>query len=125
MGVSEPPAILLYDELCPFCEAVAGRLAERGLPIAGIGSASGAEALRGVPEEARRTGMHVVLLDGRVLSGAAALPALADRLPAGRLVAFLCSLSPRLCAAGYRLVAANRQPLGRLLGLPACRACAR
>ena len=59
---------------------------------------------------------HLVAPDGGVCSAGAALAPLLRLLPGGRPLGALASAFPRLSAAGYRYVAANRGCLGRLVG---------
>ena len=71
-------------------------------------------------QETRFGAWHIVTPEGRVRSGGAAIPEVLRRLPAGRPLAWVASLSPDLTDRAYRLVARHRMRLGRALGQRAC-----
>jgi predicted DCC family thiol-disulfide oxidoreductase YuxK len=58
--------------------------------------------------------------DGRVRSGGVALGPVLRLLPYGGPLAWLAELSPALTERAYRVVARNRERLGRLVGVRAC-----
>jgi predicted DCC family thiol-disulfide oxidoreductase YuxK len=115
---------VLYDEDCGFCRWSAERLRRwdrRGsLRFAPIQSATGLSVLRSLEPDARLDSLHVVGADGRLWSGADAIPVLLRSLPGGRPVAALAAAAAAPTDAAYRWVARRRGRLGRLLGQRAC-----
>jgi predicted DCC family thiol-disulfide oxidoreductase YuxK len=117
-SVGTPPLPVLYDADCGFCRWTLALLLRRDrtvrlLPLA-IQSAEGARLLEGMPEAERLRSAHVVTPDGRVWSGGDAVAPIARELAGHRAghAAWLWRLPLR---AGYRLVAANRSRLSRLV----------
>lgn len=110
--------VLLYDGDCAFCRKWVTRIRRRD-PRASI------ELL---PSRDRRTrpdlppladadlerAMHLVLPDGRVLAGGAAIPEIVRRLRGGALLRlpFLVPGVPRLTGWLYRRIAERRHRLG-------------
>src|SRR5438445_7093217 len=97
VGEPTPRAALLYDRDCGFCRWSVGNILRRDtrrtlLPI-GIQSPEGQRLLTGMPEEQQLASWHLVLADGRVLSGGAAAPELLRLLGMGAR-ARLLSVAP-------------------------------
>lgn len=104
--------LVLYDGDCGTCTWLAGLIARRDdIDVAPILSADGERLLRDLSLEARLDSVHVVDAAGRRLSAGAALPALARRLPGGRLLGPLLEAFPQVTEHGYRAVAARRGTL--------------
>jgi predicted DCC family thiol-disulfide oxidoreductase YuxK len=106
---SAEQAWLLYDADCGLCKFVAARVLEldrarRFRPLA-LQDPRAAELLPGLSEEERMESFHVVRADGTVRSAGDGL---------AELVAPL-RRSPRLASQLYRLVAGNRDRLGKLI----------
>jgi predicted DCC family thiol-disulfide oxidoreductase YuxK len=66
-------------------------------------------------DERRSASSHVVLPDGRVLSGGAAAAPVLRELPHGAALAAIAERFPTLTERVYRLVADHRTLLGRLV----------
>ena len=124
--MAKPPeaqVVVLYDEDCGFCRwsldkvlAWDRRRRLRPLPIQ---SEEGERFLAGVPHDLRLESWHLVEPSGEVRSGGDAAAALASLLPAGRPLAFLFRAFPGVTDRAYRLVAANRDRIARLLRIDA------
>lgn len=120
-----PSAVLIYDAECPMCRASALWLLRRAMN-------AGARDLELLPcrsparqarfpqltEEACLEAMQLVLPDGRVLSGADAVPELLARVPRWRWVARLFALpgARPLARRVYARIARNRWRLSCALG---------
>ena len=122
-GSFEPQRAVLYDEDCAFCrwsldKILAWDRRRRLRPVA-IQSEEGQRLLADVPESERLDSWHLVLPSGQVRSAGAAAAPLAELLPAGRPLAFLCRTFPGLTDRAYRRVAANRNRFARRLGIDA------
>ena len=63
---------------------------------------------------------HLVMDDGRSYSAGAAVAPLLRLLPGGKPLAAIARTFPRATERGYRLVARNRDRLGRWLGAETC-----
>ncbi|MGH2727900.1 MAG: thiol-disulfide oxidoreductase DCC family protein, partial [Actinomycetota bacterium] len=117
-------ATLLYDADCGFCRWSAERILSRdrndALRVVPIQSAEGKELLGDMDEERRMASWHLVGQDGVVRSGGAGVAPLSRLLPGAKPVAILADLFPRNTDRLYRLVARNRERLGRMLGENAC-----
>lgn len=94
-----PPAVLVYDADCPACRASALWLMKRAMLAGATDLAllpSGSPARRRrypeLPEVASKGSMQLILPDGRVLSGTAAVPEIAGRVPRWRWMAALLAL---------------------------------
>lgn len=116
---------VLYDADCGFCRwalAVLLRWDRRGRlrPVA-LQDAEAPLLLPGVPGDRRMDSMHVVLADGRVASGGAALVELGRRLPGGGPLAAVGSAWPGVAERWYRTFAGRRATLGRFVGARARR----
>ena len=130
-AASQPatPATLLYDGDCGLCTACAAWLARRAprerlrtLPLA-CAAADPTLAFLVAGRDLGRT-LHVVAGDGQVVTGARAVLAAARTVPRWGAVARLGDhrVGRALLEPAYRIVAANRQPIGRAIGLSS--ACA-
>jgi predicted DCC family thiol-disulfide oxidoreductase YuxK len=114
---------VLYDEDCGFCTWLAASLTRRrGLVAVAIGSETGARLLRDLPRQRRYDSVHVVDVQGRRRSGAAALPILLHAFPRLAWASAIVEACPRPFAWGYELVSRHRRLLSRLLRLESCRA---
>jgi predicted DCC family thiol-disulfide oxidoreductase YuxK len=127
MQASEPQ--LLYDSECGICRwCVAKVLAwdRRGSlrPVA-LQDPSAERVLGGMDEARRMASWHLVDREGRVFSAGAAFAPLLRQLPGGALPARAVGRFPAATERAYRLVAANRTLLGRLVTRGAARRAAR
>jgi len=129
MAMSSSPnagAVVLYDEDCGFCrwsldKILAWDRRGRLRPVA-IQSEEGARLLASMPESERLDSWHLVEPSGAVRSGGDAAAPLTELLPGGKPLAALFSAFPGPTGRAYRLVAANRDRLARLLRIDAsCR----
>ena len=111
--------LVLYDEDCGICAALAERLMTRQIDVAPIGSSLGRHWLRDLSPTDRYAAFHAVDADGRRRSGGDAVPLVIDAL-GGRAVARLARAIPGVTDAAYRAVARRRGTLSRLVGMPAC-----
>lgn len=116
--------VFLYDEDCGFCRwSVTKILAwdrARRLRAAPLQGQEAARLLVGIDADQRMASAHIVLPNGRVYSGGAMAEPLLRSLPGGRPLAALARATPRTVEHIYRLVARNRERLGRRLGVDAC-----
>jgi predicted DCC family thiol-disulfide oxidoreductase YuxK len=110
--------VLLFDEDCGFCRTWVRRLRrwDRGAAIDYL-PASARESRAGLPrieDAAVSRAMHLILPDGRVLTGAGALPGLLPLLPGGRLLAPLLRIPgvQLLADQAYAWIAARRHRFG-------------
>jgi predicted DCC family thiol-disulfide oxidoreductase YuxK len=116
--------ILIYDDDCGFCRWSLERVLRwdrdrRVRPIP-LRSAEADRLLAGMAPERRAASWHLVTGDGGVASGGAAVAPLLRRLPGGGPLAAVAAALPGPTDAAYRLVATNRDRLGRLLGERRC-----
>jgi len=117
-------AILLYDSDCGFCRWSVDRILrwDRGgklRPVA-LQSREAEELLTGMDRERMMASWHLVTSDGRIYSAGDAAKPLLELLPRGRPLALLAGVFPPATNAAYRLIARNRDRLGRALGAQAC-----
>lgn len=118
--------VVLYDADCGFCTWVVDRIAARvGAGVVEIVPLQAERAdtlLDGrVTEEAKWESWHLVQPDGSVHSGGAAIPLLLRHVRGGRTIGRLTARFPRATDAAYRLVARNRDRLGRVVHADRCR----
>jgi predicted DCC family thiol-disulfide oxidoreductase YuxK len=115
--VSDP--VLLYDAECGFCRNAvarvlawdrAGRL--RSAPLQGP---EADRLLAGLAAEEKMASWHLVI-GGQVHSGGAAAKPLLRLLPGGPPLASVLAAFPGTTDRAYRLVARNRDRVGRLVG---------
>ena len=112
-------AVLLYDADCGFCrwavdKVLAWDRAAALRPVA-LQSPEAAGLLSGLSEPTRMASWHMVI-DGGVYSGGAVAAPLLRLLPGGRPLASIADAFPGLTDRVYRLVARNRDGLGRMAG---------
>jgi predicted DCC family thiol-disulfide oxidoreductase YuxK len=111
--------IVLYDSDCGLCRVCVAVLLRwdrrRSLEPVALRSERADQLLAGMDDATRMASSHIVLADGRVLSGADAAPDLFDALPGGRALGTLARRMPRTTDRLYRAVADNRTRLGPLL----------
>lgn len=114
------PTVLIYDGDCAMCRASALWLLKRALlaratefEIMPCGSPARRARYPQVTDEACLTAMQLVLPDGRVLSGADAVPEILRRVPRWRWLAGLFALpgARPVARRAYRWIAANRMRL--------------
>jgi predicted DCC family thiol-disulfide oxidoreductase YuxK len=110
---------LLYDADCGFCRWCLAWVLRwdrgaliRPLPLQ---SPEASRLLADMPEHERMESWHLVDEHGGVSSAGDAFAPLLERLPRGRRPAALARALGPLLRPAYRLVAANRAPLGRLV----------
>jgi predicted DCC family thiol-disulfide oxidoreductase YuxK len=119
VGPGDSRAVILYDDDCGFCRWSLGKVLawdRRGrVRAVAIQSEEGGRLLAEIPPSERLASWHLVLPSGEFRSGGAAAAPLAELLPRGRPLAALFRAFPRVTERGYRLVAANRGRLGRLV----------
>ncbi|WP_205695527.1 thiol-disulfide oxidoreductase DCC family protein [Conexibacter sp. SYSU D00693] len=110
--------LVLWDRDCGFCAFVLTTLLRadrRGeVRVATIQSPEGQRLLADLPPERRLASWHVVLDDGRRLSGGEALTAALRELgPATRPLGALTGAMPGVTDRSYRWVAGHRRLLSR------------
>jgi predicted DCC family thiol-disulfide oxidoreductase YuxK len=117
--------VLLYDSDCGFCRWSVDKILawdRRGrLRSLALQDPSADDLLGSMDLETRMASWHLVTADGRVYSGGAAAAPLFRLLPGGRPFAALFSAFPGVTDRTYRLVARNRDRLGRIVGESACK----
>ena len=118
------PTVLLYDSDCGFCrwsvdKVLAWDRHRRLRPLA-LQDSEADVLLAGMDAEKKMASWHLVTADGGVHSGGAAASPLLRLLPGGRPLAALFSAFPGVTERAYRVVARNRDRLGRLVGESAC-----
>jgi predicted DCC family thiol-disulfide oxidoreductase YuxK len=110
---------VLYDAECAFCRWSLAHLLRcdphEKLRIVPLQSADAAVLLPRLTAAERAAAAHLVTADGRVFSGGAAALPLARLLGAGAPVLALLRLLGAITPRGYRLIAANRALLSRLV----------
>ncbi len=116
--------VVLYDEDCGFCrwsvtKILAWDRAHR-LRAAPLQGEEAARLLVSIEPDHRMASAHVVLPNGRVYSGGEMAEPLFRSLPWGRPLAELARAMPRTTEHAYRIVAHNRERLGRRLGVDTC-----
>lgn len=88
---------MVYDADCGPCtrfrDAVSFLDSRHRMEYTGINEAEGAGLLDALPLSARHRSFHLVFPDGRVVSGADALPGLTGLLPGGSVPSFLLGSS--------------------------------
>lgn len=121
--------VLLFDDDCGFCRWSVGKILAwdraRRLRAAPLQGEEAARLLVGIDGDQRMASAHVILPDGRVYSGGAIAEPLFRALPGGRPLAVIARTLPRTTERAYRLVARNRERLGRTLGAEACSSLSR
>jgi predicted DCC family thiol-disulfide oxidoreductase YuxK len=112
-------AVILYDADCGFCRMAMARILAwdradrlRSAPLQGPESD---RLLPGLAAAQKMASWHLVI-GGQVHSGGAAAAPLLRLLPGGRPLAALLAAFPGMTDRSYRLVARNRDGVGRLVG---------
>jgi predicted DCC family thiol-disulfide oxidoreductase YuxK len=117
-------ATLLYDADCGFCRWTSDRIRRwdrRGsLRVIPIQSSEGQTLLGDMDEERKLASWHLVGEDGVVRSAGAGVAPLFRCLPGGKPLAMMAGAFPKSTDRLYRLIAKNRETLGRMLGEQAC-----
>jgi predicted DCC family thiol-disulfide oxidoreductase YuxK len=110
---------VLYDAECAFCRWSLAHLLRRDphekLRIVPLRSSEAAVLLPRLTAAERAAAAHLVTADRRVFSGGAAALPLARVLGAGAPVVALLSVLGAVTPWGYRLIAANRALLSRVV----------
>lgn len=118
-------AIVFYDQDCGFCRWSLAKLllldGARRLRPAPIQSPEGAVHLAGMSDATRMGSWHLVVEDGTVHSGGAAVAPLLELLSGGSSPAAVFRRFPRLTNRGYQWVAGHRTALARPLSSRAVR----
>jgi predicted DCC family thiol-disulfide oxidoreductase YuxK len=116
--------VVVFDDDCGFCRWSVDRLLRWDrhgrIRLVTLRSAEADRLLVWMPDERRYASWHLVMSDGRVVSGGRAVAPLLRRLPGGAPLAAIASAMPGPTDAAYRLVARNRTRLGELLGEQRC-----
>ena len=119
MAGTPDPVIVLYDRDCGWCRWSIAKLlaADRRLLLLPepIQSEAGAFLLAGLDPAERLASAHAVTPDGRVHSAGDAAAPIAAVLPGGAALTTLLLASGGATHAVYRVIAANRATLGRLV----------
>ncbi|HEX3911328.1 MAG TPA: DUF393 domain-containing protein [Solirubrobacteraceae bacterium] len=119
------PVVVLYDADCGFCRWAMAWVVrhdpDRALVPVPIQSPLGGELLADLSPEERLRAAHTVTGDGMRHSGGAAAADVLSALPSTRLLGRLAHLWPGAAAVLYRVLAARRADLGRLVGSEARR----
>lgn len=123
-GTAAP--VVLYDADCGFCTWVVDRIAARVAPgaveIVPLQSDRADRLLDGrVDEAAKWESWHLVEADGSLYSGGEAVPRVLRHVKGGRIAGRVAERLPRATAGAYRLVARNRDRLGRVVRADRCR----
>jgi predicted DCC family thiol-disulfide oxidoreductase YuxK len=113
-------AVLLFDSDCGFCRWAVDKVLtwdRRGRlrPVA-LQAAEADALLPGLEPEVKMASWHLVTPDGRAYSAGAAAAPLLRLLPGGRPAAAVFARFPRTTNRVYRVVARNRDRLGRAAG---------
>ncbi|HEX2195634.1 MAG TPA: DUF393 domain-containing protein [Actinomycetota bacterium] len=118
--------VVLYDADCGFCtwvvDKIAGRVEAGALEIVPLQAPRADELLAGrVDEQAKWESWHLVEADGTLYSGGEALPPVLRHVRGGRSAGRAAARFPRVASALYRIVARNRDKLGRVVRADRCR----
>jgi predicted DCC family thiol-disulfide oxidoreductase YuxK len=117
-------AVVIYDGTCGLCQGSVGWVSRRARPGAfeflPCQAAERAARFPAIPEVTCLEAIQLVLPDGRVLGGAAALPEILRRLRGWRWAAALFRLpgAGLVAPIAYRWVARNRYRVSCALGAP-------
>jgi predicted DCC family thiol-disulfide oxidoreductase YuxK len=123
-GATAGIAVVIYDGACGLCQGSVGWVSRRARPGAfEFLPCQAAERRARYPAIAEATcleAIQLVLPDGRVLGGAAALPEILRRLRGWRWVAALFRLpgAGLLAPVVYRWIARNRYRISCAIGAP-------
>ncbi len=116
----DAPLLVFYDEDCGYCRWSVAQLLrldrDRRLRLIAIQSPAGERLLADVAPELRLESAHLIDGDGKLFSGGDAAAPIAAALPSLARTAPLLGRLSRPVNASYKLVAANREQFGRLVG---------
>jgi predicted DCC family thiol-disulfide oxidoreductase YuxK len=116
----DAPLLVFYDEDCGYCRWSVAQLLrldrDRRLRLIAIQSPLGERLLADVPEDLRLESAHLIDGEGKLFSGGEAAAPIAAALPSLAPAAPLLGRLSRPVNASYKLVAANREQFGRLVG---------
>ena len=114
------PLLVFYDEECGYCRWSVAQLLrfdrDQRLRLIAIQSPEGERLLADVAPELRLASAHLIDGDGQLFSGGDAAAPIAAALPSLAPAAPLLRRLSRPVNASYKLVAANREQFGRLVG---------
>ena len=114
------PLLVFYDEECGYCRWSVAQLLrfdrDQRLRLIAIQSPEGERSLADVAPELRLASAHLIDGDGQLFSGGDAAAPIAAALPSLAPAAPLLRRLSRPVNASYKLVAANREQFGRLVG---------
>lgn len=117
----DAPLLVFYDEECGYCRWSVAQLLrldrDRRLRLIAIQSPLGERLLADVPEDLRLESAHLIDGDGKLFSGGDAAAPIAAALPRLAPTAPLLGRLSRPVNASYNLIAANRERIGRLVGV--------
>jgi len=117
----DAPLLVFYDEDCGYCRWSVAQLLrldrDRRLRLIAIQSPLGQRLLADVPEDLRLESAHLIDGDGKLFSGGDAAAPIAAALPRLAPTAPLLDRLSRPVNASYNLIAANRERIGRLVGV--------
>ena len=115
------PLLVFYDEECGYCRWSVAQLLrfdrDRRLRLIAIQSPEGERLLADVPDDLRLASAHLIDGEGRLFSGGDAAAPIAAALPQLAPAAPLLRGLSRPVNASYNLIAANRERIGRLVGV--------
>ncbi len=118
-GRSAPALLVFYDRQCGYCRWSVAQLLradrDQRLRLIAIQSDEGQRLLAAIPAARRLDSAHLIDGDGRLLSGGAAVAPLAGALPPLAAAAPLLRALERPVNALYRLIASQRQQVGRFV----------
>jgi len=117
-------ATILYDRDCGFCrwsmdKILAWDRQDRLRPVP-LQDPESDRLLPPMDPAMKMSSWHLVMDDGQLRSAGAAVAPLLALLPGGKPLAAIARTLPRMTDRGYRLVARNRDRLGRWLGAETC-----
>jgi len=115
------PLLVFYDEECGYCRWSVAQLLrfdrDQRLRLIAIQSPEGERLLADVAPELRLASAHLIDGDGQLFSGGDAAAPIAAALPRLAPTAPLLGRLSGPVNASYNLIAANRERIGRLVGV--------
>ena len=115
------PLLVFYDEECGYCRWSVAQLLrfdrDQRLRLIAIQSPEGERSLADVAPELRLESAHLIDGEGKLFSGGDAAAPIAAALPALAPTAALLRRLSSPVNASYNLIAANRERIGRLVGV--------
>ena len=115
------PLLVFYDEECGYCRWSVAQLLrfdrDQRLRLIAIQSPEGERLLADVAPELRLASAHLIDGDGQLFSGGDAAAPIAAALPRLAPTAPLLGRLSGPVNASYKLIAANRERIGRLVGV--------